>query len=132
MGYQNFVLSALEHWGLGTTGATKSSKLSVGYIEKQFDGYVQADVSNYVDFNTLAVGGSYRVNPQIRLLAQASHNIASKESKPDIAAGLEYTPFLRGFGIKLGYFHEKKVASVLSFGLNKYFTGSLLFDVDKV
>ncbi len=133
MGYGNYVISALEHWGLNSgAGFSKTGKFSVGYIEKDFDGYVQADVANHIDFTSLAVGGSYRATPQLRLLAQASQNIASREAKPDLAVGAEYTPFLRGFGIKLGYFHEKKIASVLSFGLNRYFTGSLLFDVSKV
>ena len=128
----NFVFAATDNWKMeaGNTELNRRGKVSFAYIEKQFDGYVQADTKGKADLIGLTVGGSYKLNQDLRLYSQISQVISSKPEKIDIGVGVDFSQPLRGIGVKLGYFHEKKIATVLTFGLNKYFTGSILFDVD--
>ena len=130
--YKNYVFSVLETWALasGPQGTSRSAKLSLGYVDPKYDGYVQTDVKDSFCVSQITVGGSYKLNQDLRLYSQISQVISSKPEKIDIGVGVDFSQPLRGIGVKLGYFHEKKIATVLTFGLNRYFTGSILFDVD--
>ncbi len=137
--YNKFILGLYESWNF-TNGFSTESRLSAGYNDGPIRSYAQMDLGSDFRLSNLGFGASYQVRPDIKVFVQTQQPLKTRDGeKPafsfrgvDIGAGAEYTHRPTGLGVKLGYFHEKKIASVLSFGLNRYFTGSLLFDVSKV
>ena len=138
--YKNFILGLYESWNF-TQGFSHESKLSAGYSEGPARAYAQLDLTNDFRVSNLGFGASYKVRPDVKLFLQTQQvlGVTQKDGKTstpfnfagvDIGTGVELTHAPSGVGVKLGYFHEKKIATVLSFGLNRYFTGSILFDVD--
>ena len=125
VGWRNFIFGVAESWKF-RNGFSRAARLSVSIKEAKFNGYAELEVKDHLDFTHITLGGSYAATKDARVYAQVSENICNK--KIDLAAGVDAT-IARDFGVKLGYFHQKKIASVLSFKLNKYFSGSLLFDV---
>lgn len=146
--YKNFIVGLYAGWNF-TNGFSTETKLSGAFSEGPARAYAQIDLNDSFRLANLAFGASYKVRPDFKVFVQTQKPITAfnktekteKTDKPaekevkgnflsnvDLGAGVEYT-HSSGLGVKLGYFHDKKVASVLSFNLNKYFSGSLLFDV---
>jgi hypothetical protein len=147
--HRNFVFGLYESWNF-TNGFSAETKLSGALHQGPARAYAQIDLNDKFRLANLAFGASYKVRPDLKFFIQTQKPISyptvgkegkvetPKETKDivkanflanvDLGAGVEYT-HSSGLGLKLGYFHDKKVASVLSFNLNKSFSGSLLFDV---
>lgn len=125
LGWRKFVFGIYEGWTF-RKGFTRSARLSAALRDSKFNAFAELDVKDGLDFTSLIVGSSYQLRKDTKLMIQVVENLNSREL--DLAAGVDAS-FSRDCGVKLGYFHQKKLASVLSVKLNKYFSGSLLFDV---
>jgi len=139
--YRNFIAGLYLGWNF-TNGFTSETKISGAYSEGPVRAYTQLDLGDRFGFRNLGFGASYKVRPDFKVFVQTSKPFVAKTegstvsteaprgnflNNVDLGAGVEFS-HRSGLAVKLGYFHDKKVASVLSFNLNKYFSGSLLLD----
>jgi hypothetical protein len=134
--YRNFVFGWYESWNL-TNGFSRESKVSASFKDGSVRAYGQIELDNKLRLTSTGFGASYQINQDVKIFAQTAKPW-NFDHKPleidqirimDLGAGVDINHSATGVGVKLGYFHQKKIASVLSFKLNKYFSGSLLFDV---
>lgn len=135
--YRNFIVGLYLGWNF-TNGFKAETKLSTAYSEGPVRAYAQVDVNDNVKFSNLGFGLSYKVRPDFKVFVQTQKPLGVKPTTTadakyigsivDLGAGVEYS-HPSGLGLKLGYFHDKKIATALSFNLNRYFSASLLFDV---
>ena len=135
--YNNFIAGLYLGWNF-THGFKTDTKLAAAYSEGPARAYAQVDINDKFRFSNIGFGVSYKVRPDIKLFLQTQTPLGVKSTTTaegasiakivDVGAGVEYQP-IAGLGLKLGYFHDKKIATALSFNLNRYFSASLLFDV---
>jgi hypothetical protein len=131
--YRNFVFGWYEAWKL-TSGFARESKASASYGEGPVRAYGQIELDQHFHLTNAGFGASYKISPELKAFVQTNQPL-KKEGHPmgvsslELGAGVDVNHPISGVGVKLGYFHRQRIASVLSFKLNKYFSGSLLFDV---
>lgn len=131
--YDNFIFSVYNNLNLNNTQAGET-KLSAVYSDRLARAYVQAEVAGPFRFAGFGLGASYKVRPDVTLFVQTQQPLG-KDATPfsfqklDLGVGAGYTHAPTGLGVKLAYFHEKKIATAWTYNLNRYFTGSLLLDV---
>jgi hypothetical protein len=127
LGWRHLHLGLLEHWDL-TSQFSRSQQLSVSIREKQFEGFLQGDLNERGSLTSLELFGAYQARPDLKLITRIDKQLASEEKELNLAVGVDYA-HSSGFGAKVAYFHQDRVATALNFTLNKTFSGSFLFDV---
>lgn len=130
VGWRNFLFGASENWTF-RNGFNRTGKLSVAinqqkYSTPEYNAFLELDLKDPLDLTTVTAGGWYQACREAKIYAQYSLNLPKKQW--ELGAGVDVS-LRAGVGAKLGYFHNQKISSALSFKLNRYFTGSLLFDV---
>ena len=128
LGWRNMRLGLLDHWDL-SNDFSRSQQLSVSISEKQFEGFLQADISPRGALAGVEVFSSFEARRDVKVYTSIAKELASKEKELNLAVGVDFA-HASGLGAKLGYFHQDRLALALSFTLNKTFSGSFLFDVD--
>ena len=140
----NFVFGLFENWNL-TSSLNRESKVSAAGRLDNISGYAQVDLKDKWAPSLVTLGAGYKVHKDVTVYVQGiqdlekvevkkSEGAAAKEpigttfKKPDVSIGVDYK-HCSGFATKLAYNLKGKVSSNLMFNVNKYFTGSLLFDV---
>lgn len=124
-GWNRFLFGIHETWTF-RHGFKRTARFSAAVTDPKFNAFLELDVKDPLDFVTVTGGGWYQVVPEAKVYGQISKNLPKKQW--DLGAGVDLA-HSSGVGVKLGYFHNQKIASAFSFKLNKYFSGSLLFDV---
>ena len=125
IGWKQYLFGITENWSF-RRGFNRSAKLSAAVVDPKYNAFLELDVRDPLDFVSITTGGWYQVHKNTKLYGQVSENLTQK--KWNFTAGIDHS-LSTGLGIKVGYLHQEKLASVLSFKFNKYFSGSLLLDV---
>ena len=143
--YNRFVFSALESFSL-TKSSVIDSKLSAAGVYRDLNGYAQLDLTNTSPL-VLSLGVGYRPHRKVSVYAQAVQSLVRVEkvaekvepvvvnsekvmvlAAPAMNFGVDYA-HCTGFGAKAAIDLKGKLQTALNFSVNKYFSGSLLFDV---
>jgi hypothetical protein len=128
--YRHFVFSVYELWSLTNT-TKREAKLSAAGTYKDVNGFVQLDLKNMWKTPTLlTVGAGYKPIKKIGLYVQATQDLETAEPahKPNVTFGADYT-ICKGFVQKVAVDLKGKASTALNFTVNKFLSGSLLFDV---
>jgi hypothetical protein len=125
------VFSALESFSLSQASIV-DSKLSAAGVYRDVNGYAQVDLS-HVTPSLFTLGVGYRPHRKVSLYAQAVQSLVKAEKAERLAApsatfGVDYA-HCPGFGVKAAVDLKGKLQTAFNFNANKYFSGSLLFDV---
>jgi hypothetical protein len=129
--YSRFVFTALESFSLSQPSII-DTKLSAAGVYRDVNGYAQLDLAHTTpSLFTLGVG--YRPHRKVSLYTQAVQSLVRGEkteslSAPTASFGVDYA-HCSGFGVKAAVDLKGKLQTALNFSANKYFSGSLLFDV---
>lgn len=129
--YSRFVFSALESFNLTEHSAIQTN-LSAAGVYRDAQGYAQLDLTN-VTPALFTLGLGYRACKKLSFYAQGTQSLqkAATEEKlasPSVALGVDYA-HCTGFGVKSNIDLQGKLQTAFNFNANKYFSGSLLFDV---
>ena len=127
LGWRRLRLGLVENWDL-TGEFSRSQQLSASIAEKQFEGFLQADLNERGAVAGVELIGSFEATRDLKLFTKLSKELESKEKELNLAVGVDFA-HASGFGAKLAYFHQDRFAAALNFTLNKTFSGSFLFDV---
>lgn len=126
VGWKKLLLGVHETWGF-RRGFGRSARLSAAITDpEKYNAFLELNFLDPQDCTLATAGGWVQVAPQAKLYGQVARNIRSRAW--DLGVGVD-AALPSGLGLKLGYFHKQKIASVVTLKLNKYFSGSLLFDV---
>lgn len=125
VGWRQFLFGAHETWNF-KKGHSRWTRLAGAITEEKYNAFVEVSLLDPLDISLATVGGWVKPIPEAKVYGQATRDLNSKAW--ELGVGVDAT-HSSGLGLKLGYFHGQKIASVVSFKLNKYFSGSLLFDV---
>lgn len=131
--YNHFVFSALKTFNL-TTDASVAAQLSAAAVYDNASGYAQIDL-NKTTPTLFTIGGGFKAHRQVSFFAQAVQSLqkekveaVEKLPNPSVAFGVDYA-HCPGFGVKAAADLKGKLQTNFNFTANKYFSGSLLFDV---
>jgi hypothetical protein len=129
--YNRFVFSALESFSVSSPSIV-DSKLSAAAVHRDVNGYAQVDLSHFTP-SLLTLGVGYRPHRKVSLYAQAVQSLVKADKAESLAApsasfGVDYA-HCSGFGVKAAVDLKGKLQTNFNFTANKYFSGSLLFDV---
>ena len=144
--YNRFVFSALESFSLSQPSIV-DSKLSAAGVYRDINGYAQVDLSHVTPLQ-FTLGAGYRPHRKVSLYVQAVQSLVKAEkaektektesaeksekaeslAAPTVTFGVDYA-HCPGFGVKAAVDLNYKLQTAFNFNANKYFSGSLLFDV---
>lgn len=134
LNYKQYGLHLFQH--LDFTGNSKhlKTKLAVSSSFEGFEDYLQVDLNNQFKPTEVSLGASYQVAKGASLYFDASKPVLADKAflcpvGTQFSVGASYAHKPSGLSAKLAYFHGKRLASHLTYAINKEFTGSLSFDV---
>ena len=129
--YSYFVFNVLKSFDL-TEYSKVQSNVSAAAVYRDAQGFAQLDLTHLTP-NLFTLGLGYKLCNKFSLYAQGSQALqkAEKEetlAKPTVSLGVDYA-HCSGFGVKGAIDLKGKLQTAFNFNANKYFSGSLLFDV---
>lgn len=127
--YRNFVFGVYELLNLSSL-SSRDVKLSAAGVYGDSKGFVQLDLNNVWRPTFLSVGLGFSPLKKLGLFALATHSLVPAEpaKRPSLSFGLDYA-HSKSFGTKFACDLKGKLSTNFNYSVNKYLSGSLLFDV---
>lgn len=112
----------------------QETKLAFTAAYKGAEDYLQVDLDNNFKPKNVGLGFSYAVAKGAKVYVDLGKPVLADKAflcpvGTELSAGASYAHAPTGLSGKIGYFHGKRVASTITYGLNKNLTAALSFDV---
>jgi hypothetical protein len=134
LNYKQYGFHYFTHVDVSGKPIHHESKLAFSSTQQGVDDYLQVDLDNKFKPKNVSLGLSYGIAQGAKLYLDLSKPVLADKAflcpvGTELSVGASYAHAPTGLTAKLGYFHGKRIASQITYGINKNFKAALSFDV---